>query len=131
MTRRHLDAPARRQTEVGKNLRTPFTQMFNMKRLKKVGFLAECVIPPHVPTASACFGRMAKSIKRQLAVRLESDTDLTPWHRQIKLGAKPGAHVLLFNRNVVHVCLTLRLRSDSPRALRAGPYVFLKPLVRR
>jgi hypothetical protein len=26
--------------------------------------------------------------------------------------------------------LTIRLRSDGPRALRAGPSVFLKPLVR-
>jgi hypothetical protein len=121
MTWRHLDPPPRRQREVGKNLRTPVAQVFHMKRLKKRWAPAESVTPPHVPTASVSFGWMAKSVKRQLAVSLESDTYLAFRSRWIELRAKPSAHILLFNREVVHVCLTysvLSLKAGGNQALR-------------
>ena len=115
MTWRHLHPPAGWQGEIRKDLRTAVAQVFNMKRLEEIRILAKSITPPYVPTASARVGWMTQSVEWQLTAHPKSDSHLAFWHRWIELRTDPSAHILLFTREVVHVCLTTGISGSRPR----------------
>jgi hypothetical protein len=64
VTGRDQKSPSRRQSKIWKHLRSPFTDMCDVKRLEEVVIRVQFLAGPDVPPCGVALGRMSKTVER-------------------------------------------------------------------